>query len=71
MTSPVYSSNELTEARLFKYIFDFTLSSPPLVRDQLDKLIEAVCPPEGQENYLEWFVSEKGELDYLRKKSEK
>jgi hypothetical protein len=37
--------------------------NPPLQRDQLDKLIEAVCLPEGESNYLEWSVNEKGELD--------
>ena len=40
-----------------------TLSSPPLPRDQLDKLIEAVCPPDGESNYLEWPVNDSGELD--------
>ena len=32
-------------------------------KDQMDKLIDAVCPPEGETNYLEWSVNDSGELD--------
>jgi hypothetical protein len=40
-----------------------TLSSPPKPKDQLDKLISAVIQEEGESNYLEWSVNDKGELD--------
>jgi hypothetical protein len=40
-----------------------TLSSPPLPKDQLDKLISAVIQEDGESNFLEWTVNEKGELD--------
>jgi hypothetical protein len=40
-----------------------SLSCPPLQREQLDRLIGAECVPEGESNYLEWSVNEKGELE--------
>jgi hypothetical protein len=40
-----------------------SLSSPPLQHDQLDRLIEAVCPEEGDARGLEWSVNDDGELD--------
>ena len=48
-----------------------TLSSPPHSELQLNKLIEAVCPPDEESNYLDSSVNdENGELIYSRKKSE-
>lgn len=33
-------------------------------RKQMERLIDAVCPPEGESNYLEWSVNEEtGELE--------
>jgi hypothetical protein len=40
-----------------------SLSSPPIPRDQLDRLIEAVCPEEGDARGLEWALNDDGSLD--------
>jgi hypothetical protein len=40
-----------------------SLSSPPIPKDQLDRLIEAVCPEEGDARGLKWELNEDGILD--------
>jgi hypothetical protein len=37
-----------------------TLSSPPIPKDQLDKLISAVIQEEGSERSLEWSLNGDG-----------
>jgi hypothetical protein len=40
-----------------------TFTSPPIPKDLLDKLISAVIQEDGETNYMEWSVNDKGELD--------
>ena len=40
-----------------------TLFSPPIPKDQLDKLISAVIQEEGNELSLEWSLNDDGSLD--------
>jgi hypothetical protein len=40
-----------------------TFSSPPMPKDQLDKLISTFIQEEGRTNLMEWSVNEMGELD--------
>jgi hypothetical protein len=40
-----------------------SLSSPPIPKDLLDKLISAVIQEEGHERCLEWSLNEDGVLD--------
>lgn len=41
-----------------------TLSSPPLPKEQLYKLIEPVIQEEGNEKMIEWSVNDDGDLIY-------
>jgi hypothetical protein len=40
-----------------------TFSSPPLPKDQLDKLISALIQEEGSKWSLEWSLNDDGTLD--------
>jgi hypothetical protein len=40
-----------------------TFSSPPLPKDQLDKLISALIQEEGSKWSLEWALNDDGTLD--------
>jgi hypothetical protein len=40
-----------------------TFSSPPLPKDQLDKLISALIQEEGSKWSLEWTLNDDGTLD--------
>jgi hypothetical protein len=40
-----------------------SLSSPPIPKDLLDKLISAVIQEEGRERSLEWVLNDDGSLD--------
>ena len=40
-----------------------TFSSPPLPRDQLDKLISALIQEKGSKRSLEWALNDDGTLD--------
>jgi hypothetical protein len=42
-----------------------TFSSPPLPKDQLDKLISALIQEEGSKWSLEWALNDDGTLDIL------
>jgi hypothetical protein len=44
-----------------------TFSSPPLPKDQLDKLISALIQEEGSKWSLEWTLNDDGTLDIFAK----